>query len=225
MTVFSSGIVKRTVRIPLQLDGGLFGLSVEPFQLDDPRCSSLPKCDVTPRGEFVSSDDGPDSQWVRRTLAEPKGSGRALIAASDFGENLKDFCDGFVAPPAVPPSRRQYDVGSREDMIQLAIRFFGVGPDRLAHTVAIANGLATPPYKVVVRTPPIYKLFPQGRLKASKTPFVSKGRVGNLKHATTAEVVCTDTFETGDSRFKYCQVFYDLVSRWGWVFRCTPRPR
>ncbi len=42
--------------------------------------------------------------------------------------------------------------------------------------------------------------------------------MGNLKHATIAEVVCTDTFETGDSRFKYCQVFYDLVSRWGWVF-------
>ncbi len=117
MTVFSSGIVKRTVRIPLQLDGGLFGLSVEPFQLDDPRCSSLPKCDVTPRGEFVPSDDGPDSKWVQRTLAETTGSARVLIAASEFGENLKDFCDGFVAPPAIPPSRHQYDVGSRDDMI------------------------------------------------------------------------------------------------------------
>jgi hypothetical protein len=103
-------------------------------------------------------------------------------------------------------------------MIQLAIRFFGVGPDRLVHTVAIANGLATPLSKIAVRSPPIYKLFPQGRLKASKTLVVSKRRVGNLKYASIAEVVYTDTFETGDTRFKYCQVFYDLVSRCGWVF-------
>ena len=103
-------------------------------------------------------------------------------------------------------------------MIQLAIRFFGIGPDRLVHTVQIANGLATPPSKVAVRDPPIYKLFPQGRLKSGKTPVVSKGKVGNLKYAKIAECLFTDTFETGDSRFKYCQVFYDLVSRWGWVF-------
>ncbi len=210
MTVLS---LRRPVRIPLQLDDGLFGLSVEPFQLDDPRYSSLTKCDVTPKGEFVPSNDGPEPKWVHRTLAA-----RILIAASDFGENLKDFCAGFVAPPAIPPSRRQYDVGSRDDMIQLAIRFFGVGPDRLVHTVAIANGLAAPPSKVAVRSPSIYKLFPQGRLNASKTPVVSKGRVGNLKYKSIAEVVYTDTFETGDTRFKYCQVFYDLVSRWGWVF-------
>jgi hypothetical protein len=92
-------------------------------------------------------------------------------------------------------------------MIQLAIRFFGVGPDRLSHTVAIANGLAKPPSKLVQRDPPIYKLFPQGRLKTGKTPVVKKGLVGNLKHASIAEVVYTDTFDSGDSRFRYCQVF------------------
>jgi hypothetical protein len=140
------------------------------------------------------------------------------VAAADLGDNLNSFCEGFMAPPAVPVSRRQYDVCSKEDMIQLGIRFFGVGPDRLSHTVEIANGLAKPPSKLAVRDPPIYKLFPQGRLKAGKTPMVSKGRVANLRHAMLAEVVYTDTFDSGDSRFRYCQVFYDLVSRWGWTF-------
>jgi hypothetical protein len=123
-----------------------------------------------------------------------------------------------MAPPAIPPSRRQYDVGSRDDMIQLGIRFFGIGPDRLVHTVAIANGLAAPPSKVAVRDPPIHKLFPQGRMKEGKTPVVSKGRVGNLKYARIAEVLFSDTFATGDTKFRYCQVFYDLVSRWEWIF-------
>ena len=89
MTVLS---LRRPVRIPLQLDDGLFGLSVEPFQLDDPRYSSLTKCDVTPKGEFVPSNDGPEPKWVHRTLAATTASARILIAASDFGENLKDFC-------------------------------------------------------------------------------------------------------------------------------------
>jgi hypothetical protein len=54
-------------------------------------------------------------------------------------------------------------------MIQLAIRFFGIGPDRLSHTVKIANGLAKPPSKLAIRDPSIYKIFPQGRLKVGKT--------------------------------------------------------
>jgi hypothetical protein len=160
MTVSSSGIVKKTVSIPLQLDDNLFALDVEPFQLDDTRYSSLPKCDVTPMGDFVSLSSGSDPKWTQRMLATSTSSARILVGAEDFGENLKDFCTSFVAPPAVPPSRRQYDVASRDDMIQLGIRFFGIGPDRLTHTVEIANGLATPPSKVAVRSPPIYKLFP-----------------------------------------------------------------
>ncbi len=218
MTVSSSGLMRRPVRLPLSLDDGLFALDAEPFQLDDPRYSSLAKCDVTPKGDFVPSHSAPDSPWVQMQLASTKVSARILVAAVDFGDNLKDFCDGFMASPAIPPSRRQYDVGSRDDMIQLGIRFFGIGPDQLVHTVAIANGLAAPPSKVAVRDPPIHKLFPQGRLKEGKAPVVSKGRVGNLKHAKVAEVVYTDTFETGGIRFRYCQVFYDLVSRWGWIF-------
>jgi hypothetical protein len=217
ITVSSSGTVRRPVRVPLLLDDGLFALTMEPFQVDDSRYSSLPKCDVTPRGDFVHSHFEPGTQWEQQVMATTSISGRILAASVDFEDKLKDFCTGFTAPPAIPPSRRQYDVGSREDMIQLAIRFFGIGPDRLVHTVEIANGLSSPPSKVAVRDPPIYKLFPQGRLKSGKTPVVSKGKVGNLKHAAIGEVVCTDTFETGDSRFKYCQVFYDLVSRWGCV--------
>ena len=44
----SSGTKKRTLRLPLILEDGLFALSFTPFQMDDPRYSSLPKFDVTP---------------------------------------------------------------------------------------------------------------------------------------------------------------------------------
>ncbi len=54
-------------------------------------------------------------------------------------------------------------------------------------------------------------------MKTGKSPKVSKGKVGHLKHAGIAEVVFTDKFESGDSRRKYCQVFYDHVSRFGYV--------
>ena len=115
-------------------------------------------------------------RWHQHMLAATPPSARVLVATVDFGDSLNNYCADFLAHPAIPPSRRQYDVESHDDMIRLAIRFFGVGPDRLSHTVEIANGLAAPPSKLAIRTPPIYKLFPQGKLKASKTPVVFKGR-------------------------------------------------
>ncbi len=79
----------------------------------------------------------------------------------------------------------------------------------------ISNGLKSPASKKNIRVPPL--VFPQGRLKTEKSPKVKKGSVGNLKQAGIGEVVFTDTFETGDSRRRYCQVFYDYVSRFGYV--------
>ncbi len=48
------GHKKRTIRLPLVLEDGLFAILASPFQLDDPRFSSLRKCDATPRGPFLS---------------------------------------------------------------------------------------------------------------------------------------------------------------------------
>ena len=128
---------------------------------------------------------------------------------------MRTFCDQYLAPPSIPPARRLYDIQSQEDMTQLSIRFLGASTDRLIRTVEISNGLKSPASKKAVRVPPL--IFPQGRLKKGKSPKVSKGKVGHLKHAGIAEVVMTDTFESGDSRRKYCQVFYDHVSRFGFV--------
>jgi hypothetical protein len=100
-------------------------------------------------------------------------------------------------------------------MAQLSIRFLGASTDRLIRTVEISNGLKSPASKKSVRVPPL--VFPQGRMKTGMSPKVSKDKVGNLKHAGVSECVFTDTFETGDSRRKYCQVFYDHMSRYGYV--------
>jgi hypothetical protein len=105
MTVSSSGLVRRQVRLPLSLEDGLFALAAEQFQLDDPRYSSLVKCDVTPKGDFVPGQSAPDSPWVQMQLASTKVSARILVANSavDFGDNLKDFCHDFMAPPGHSP--------------------------------------------------------------------------------------------------------------------------
>jgi hypothetical protein len=146
-------------------------------------------------------------------------SARLLACTSeDCHENLATFCDEFLAPPSIPPARRLYDIKSQEDMAQLSIRFLGASADRLVRTVEISNGLHSPASTKNLRVPPIPPhLFPQGRLKTGKSPKVKKGKVGNLHHAGIAEVVFTDTFESGDSRRKYCQVFYDYISRFGYV--------
>ncbi len=52
---------------------------------------------------------------------------------------------------------------------------------------------------------------------------MSKGKIGDLHHAAVGEVVFTDTFESGDSRYRYGQAYFDLVSHWGDVFPLTSR--
>jgi hypothetical protein len=161
--------------------------------------------------------------WTTEVLSSSPTSGRvlALNSAMDFDDELRIFSDQFLAPAAIPPARRQYDIGTSADMTELSIRFMGAGTDRITNIVGISNGLAKPPSKKASRVPP--KLFPQGRLKRSKTPVVSKGKVGHLHTAAIAEVLYTDTFDSGDHRFPYGQAFVDHASRWGDVIPLRSR--
>ncbi len=52
-------------------------------------------------------------------------------------------------------------------------------------------------------------------MKKFKTPRVTKENVGHNHQASIAEVVYTDTVETGDVKFPYAQVFVDRISRYG----------
>ncbi len=181
--------------------------------------SALPKFIVTLRGDFTPSDSGDSVRWKANVLAVGSSSARLLACTSDdCHDRLATFCDNFLAPPSIPPSRRLYDIKSQEDMAQLSIRFLGASADRLVRTVGISNGLKSPASKKDLRIPPLPPhVFPQGRFKVGKSPKVKKGKVGNLNHAGIGEVLFTDTFESGDSRRRYCQVFYDYVSRFGYV--------
>jgi hypothetical protein len=221
------------IEIPLTMDEGLYSLTLEPVTPSDPRYSDLPIFDVTPPGPFnplthqlcaVSGEtDEPGPLWTTAVLSFQTSPGRviALNAKLDFDDELRVFSDGFLAPAALPPARRQYDVAKSADMTELSIRFMGAGTDRITHTVGVSNGLQKPPSKDLKRVPP--KIFPQGKLKRSKTPVVSKGKVGNLKFAAIAEVLSTDTFESGDRRFPYGQAFVDHASRWGEVIPLRSR--
>jgi hypothetical protein len=208
------------------MDDGLYSVSLEPITANDPRFDSLPVFDVTLPGDFVpvthilsampgSNDDILPPRWTTEILSLSSSMGRvlALNASLDFDHKLRAFSDKFLAPVSVPPARKQYDTGNATDMTDLSIRFMGAGTDRITHTVGISNGLEKPPSKAMRRVPP--KIFPQGKLNRSKTPVVSKGKVGNIHTAQIAECLYTDTFESGDFRFSHGQAFVDHASRWG----------
>ncbi len=68
LTLRTSGTKKRSIRFPLFVDDGLFGIKVEPLSSDDSRFFSLSKVDVTPGGEFQLSDDRMH-RWSSKILA------------------------------------------------------------------------------------------------------------------------------------------------------------
>jgi hypothetical protein len=168
------GPKKREIRLPLVLDDGLFAIPGTPFQLDDPRFSSLRKCVATPGGTFSPSDDS-IHRWSSRVLVSANQGARFLVAQHcDFDYNLQSYCGNFLAPPSIPLSRRQYDPDAKQDMDDLTTRFLGLGLDRLKRTIELSNGLATPASKVKSRVPDMKPFFPQGRWTEGKTPRVSK---------------------------------------------------
>jgi hypothetical protein len=94
-------------------------------------------------------------------------------------------------------------------MADLPARFMGTGDERFRRTVELNRGLLPTTGRVPVHS------FPQGKFTQGKTPRVSKGKVHHLQRAFIREVVFMDTFESGDSKFRYGQAFVDYKSRWG----------
>ncbi len=146
-----------------------------------------------------------------------------VVQHCDFDYNLQSYCGNFLAPPSIPSSRRQYDPDVKGDMDDLTTRFLGLGLDRLKRTIELSNGLATPASKFKSRIQDIKPFFSHGRWTEGKTPRVSKGKIGSLFHASIGEAVFTDTFESGDSRYRYGQAYFDLASHWGDVFPLRSR--
>jgi hypothetical protein len=143
---------RREIRIPLVLDDGLYGIQMEPLQTDDPRYYQCPKCDVTPKGEFMMSEDYQLDGWRKKVLAFASPSATILTAPDrGFAANLESICEGFLPPPSIP-TRKQYELSSGSDMSELSIRFMGSGSDCLRHTIGISQGLASPVTKTFVKT-------------------------------------------------------------------------
>ncbi len=184
---------RRLLRIPLSLEDGLFAVLVCPFQMDDPRYSTLPKYDVTPNGEFRVSDDLSSHRWSSRVLASASSNARILVAPhSDYDFNLQSFRGNFLALPSIPMARRQYNPAVESDMTELTTRFLGLGDERLRRTIELSNGLASPASKATSRISRVKPFFPPGRWTEGKTPRVSKGKIGNVHLASPGQIVFTD---------------------------------
>ncbi len=185
--------------VPLEMDDGLYALVLESVSSDDTRYFSSRIFDLTPPGEYSPvtqkaerSDDSVKTicgMWttMRLPATPPVGRIAALAGFVDFHSELISFSDKFLAPAGLPPGRKQFDVTNVADMSDLSIRFMGGGTDRILHTVGISNGLSKPPSKKHVRVPPLS--FPQGNMKAFKTPRVSKDLVGHLHQASVRILV------------------------------------
>jgi hypothetical protein len=172
--------------------------------MDDPRHQTLPKFDVTPSWAFRLSDVASTYRWAPKVLASASSNARILVAPSgDYDCNLQSFCGNFLAPPSIPQAKRQYDPTRSGDMIDLTTRFLGLAEDRLKRTIALNNGLLSPASKATSRLSMVKPFFPHGRWVEGKTSRVSKGKIGDLHHAAVGEVVFTDTFESGDSKYRY----------------------
>ncbi len=112
---------------------------LEPISPSDPRYDFLPIFNVTPPGPFtplsqcfaaVPNLEGASSAleledrclsprtWTTTVLSVPSRSGRvlAMSAKMDFDDELRNFSDAFLAPVAIPPARRQYDIAKPADM-------------------------------------------------------------------------------------------------------------
>ena len=203
------GTQGKTDRIPLLLDEGMFQLPCGILSSNDPRLQTVPSTPLSSPGEFHPATT---EHWTRKVLMAP-----VTTMPSSFGESLTQLCASYIAPAGLPPSRRKFSEGIPSDMADLAIRFMGPGHDRLSHTIHASLGLSDVSGKV----PP--NLFPQGKLKRSKVPIVSKSIVHDVEQAAAAEVVFTDTFMTGDEALKYGQAFVDYRSGYGWVYPIESR--
>jgi hypothetical protein len=152
-----------------------------------------------------------DNRHRHRILAFP------LTNNTDFDSELRQFCNGFLSPVTAPPARQTYDPTNPLHMTNLSHRFMGIGDERLRRTIELNRGLLPSTGRVPVHP------FPQGKFRQGKTPRVNKGKVHHLNRASICEVVFTDTFETGDHKFKYGQAFVDYRSRWGDVIPLRSR--
>jgi hypothetical protein len=215
----------------LSPDDGLYSLSFEPINWNDPRFESLSQLDVTLEDDPaiggvtpaafspVAPNRSPNKLGVWHTKIFWIGKCLALPGVcKGFNAELDEFCSQYIAPLSTPSSRRTYQIDNIGDMADLSIRFFGIGTERLEKTLERSIGL-TPKVKdgkkMRNKVPVPVHNFPQGRWKTGKTPKVSKGIVHNLHKASIAEAVFTDTFEVDDAIYRYGQAFIDYRSKFG----------
>ncbi len=216
-------------QLPLTIQDGLYNFSAHPLHLNDERYVTLPRYALTAPGSYVPptvshvppSPSSTAGTWGYRLYVPPSPLHRVLAfpsnTATQFHADLEEFCTGFLAPPAIPPSRQTYNAANPIHMRDLSIRFMGAGDERLRRTLELNRGLAP----TTGRVPTLN--FPQGKFAQGKTPRVSKQKVHHLHRASICECLFTDTFKSGDHKYGYGQAFVDYRSRYGDVIPLKSR--
>jgi hypothetical protein len=95
LTLSSSGPKGRQFHLSLFMDEGLFGLKLEPLQMNDSRYSRYPKCDVTPGGIFAfrtSATPEPRESESRAETCLPPNVGRTVAVLEESTEEQENRC-------------------------------------------------------------------------------------------------------------------------------------
>jgi hypothetical protein len=226
---------QQSIEFDLVPDDGLYAMEDFPVNASDPRHKRMVTVDLTVN-EAMGLGRQPDGVGPNIVCVPTKPASKLgtwytnvlwigkIVALTGkkkgFDDGLKDFCNEYIAPLAIPPARRTYQTHDVDDLADLSIRFLGIGSERLKHTLERSIGLS-PMVKENGKmrhqrpNPVPSHNFPQGRWKSGKTPKVDKGIIHNLHQASIGEVVYMDTFEVEDSAYRYAQAFVDYRSNYG----------
>jgi hypothetical protein len=184
-----------------------------------------------PSGVYLDQADQDDSQARFRIFGQSRLKKAWLKIHQNKYEDRKDYLVYRRGEMEVPTDIIDDIVAIKTSTVDLTteqekvltdhLRGIIGDDERLKHTIQISKGLSSPASKLGDRVPPLN--FPQGYLREGTTPRVSKGQVGHLSSAGPGDVVFTDTFKSGDSKFSYGQAYFDYASHWGDVFPLRSR--
>ena len=101
---------------PLHAVDGLYSLPARMVSINDPCVSDFPMIELTAPDPY--DPPASTSLWSCRVLVVP--------IEPSFRDALQSFAESYIAPIAIPPSRRTYVASSVSDMAALSTRFMGV---------------------------------------------------------------------------------------------------
>ena len=134
-----------------------------------------------PRVDIATVSPSTLGHWTCKLFAGATTDHRILAfplaTNSAFDSELRQFCDGFLAPISSPPARQTYDPANPLHMADLSPRFMGIGDERLRRTIEFNRGLLPATGRVPVHPSPKAgsgRARPRASIKARSSTLIER---------------------------------------------------